>query len=413
MYHSRAVSGLQQLNTGLKNAHTGIKSKNDSFMEGHTCIAVVNTMVGCFEESVSFTQEDMQKVSLFLEDQEDYEGSIDTITYLCAIDHVTPESDLRQEDLMDNNTYITFHLLPLSLRASDKPLIVGIFSAIYLIGITLNFVVISVICLDVHLHTPMYLFFCNLSVVDICFTTVVSPKLLHILLSGNDLISFPECFTQVFFFFTGASVEDILLFIMGFDRYVAICHPFSYHRILSKKVCVLIVIAIWIISFLNSSVFIMFLLKMCFNKVVTIHNIFCDAIDIFHASCGLFYDFYILIYAEIVVFGIFPFFCNVLSYIRIIHVILRIKSKEGRKKTFSACLSHLIVMITYDSAFLMDYMMPFSDHTLTIKQILSAFYTTVVPMVNPLIYSLRSSEILRALQRLFRIKLKTSDVFIT
>ncbi|XP_073414822.1 olfactory receptor 10AG1-like [Dendrobates tinctorius] len=308
------------------------------------------------------------------------------------------------EHLMDNNTYTTFHVLPFSSIANDKPLIAGIFSAIYLIAITLNSVVIALICLDVRLHTPMYLFFCNLSVIDICYTTVIIPKLLHILLSGNGLISFTQCFTQMFFFFIAAGVEDILLFVMGFDRYVAICHPLSYHRILNKKTCVLIVVAVWISAFLNSLIFVCFLIKMTFDKVVTIKNIFCDAIDLFHASGGGSGDFFILVYVAIVLFGLFPFFWNVLSYVRIIRVILRIKSKEGRRKTFSTCLSHFIVVIIYYSACLMDYMVPFSDDTVTIKQILSAFYTTVVPMVNPLIYSLRSSEILRAVRRLLRTK---------
>ncbi|XP_073414811.1 olfactory receptor 2A14-like [Dendrobates tinctorius] len=306
--------------------------------------------------------------------------------------------------LMDNNTYTTFHVLPFSSTANDKPLIAGIFSAIYLIAITLNSVVIALICLDVRLHTPMYLFFCNLSVIDICYTTVISPKLLHILLSGNGLISFSQCFTQIYFFFTGVGVEELLFFIMGFDRYVAICHPLSYHRVLNMKTCVLIVVALWISAFLNSSLFISFLLKMPFSEVVTINNIFCDAVDVFHASSGGSGDFYILVYVELVLLGFFPLFCNFLSYVRIIRVILRIKSKEGRRKTFSACLSHLIVMIIFYSSGAVEYMMPFSGQTMITKQILSVFYTTVVPMINPLIYSLRSSEILKALQRLLRIK---------
>ncbi|XP_073414813.1 olfactory receptor 8A1-like [Dendrobates tinctorius] len=313
---------------------------------------------------------------------------------------------------MDNNTYTTFHILPFSSIANDKPLIAGIFSAIYLMGITLNSVVIALICLDVRLHTPMYLFFCNLSVIDICYTTVISPKLLHILLSGNGLISFTQCFTQMFFFFTGVGVEDILFFVMGFDRYVAICHPLSYHRILSKRTCVLIVVALWISAFVNSSLFISFLLKMSFSEVVTIHNIFCDAVDVFYASSGGSGDFYILVYIELVLLGFFPLFCNFLSYVRIIRVILCIKSKEGRRKTFSACLSHLIVMIIFYSSGAVEYMMPFSGQTMITKQILSVFYTMVVPMINPLIYSLRSSEILKALQKLLRTKLKICYVFI-
>ncbi|XP_073414823.1 olfactory receptor 2A14-like [Dendrobates tinctorius] len=305
---------------------------------------------------------------------------------------------------MNNQTYITFHILPFSSKTYNKPLIAGIFSVIYLMGITLNSLVISVICLDVRLHTPMYLFFCNLSVIDICYSTVVIPKLLHILLSGNVLISFNLCFTQMYFYLTSASAEVILLFVMGFDRYVAICYPLSYNQILNKNICTLIAVMIWACAFLNSLLILSSLLELPFYEFVRLQSFFCDAVDIFYASCGGSHTFFILVYVEFALFGFFPLFCNFLSYVRIIRVILRIKSKEGRRKTFSTCLSHLIVMITYYSACSMDYMMPFSTRTVTIKQILSAFYTTVVPMVNPLIYSLRSSEILRACWRFLKIK---------
>ncbi|XP_073516796.1 olfactory receptor 2A14-like [Phyllobates terribilis] len=308
------------------------------------------------------------------------------------------------QHLMDNNTYVTFHILPFSSKTNEKLIIFGIFSALYLIDIILNSVVIALICLDFHLHTPMYLFFCNLSVIDICYTTVVIPKFLYILLSGNDLISFTQCFTQVYFLMIVASAEVILFFFIGFDRYVAICHPLSYHQILSKKICTLIMVMIWVSAFLNSLIILYSLLKLPFYEVSRINNFFCGAIDVFHASSGGSRDFYILVCAELVLIGFVPLFCNFLSYVRIIRVILRIKSKEGRRKTFSACLSHLIVMITYYSAGTVEYTTPFSDRTMVLKQILSVFYSTVVPMVNPLIYSLRSSEILRAFRRLLRIK---------
>ncbi|XP_073414824.1 olfactory receptor 2A14-like [Dendrobates tinctorius] len=308
------------------------------------------------------------------------------------------------QHLMDNKTYVTFHILPFSSNPNEKLMIFGIFSAIYFIHLILNSVVIALICLDVRLHTPMYLFFCNLSVIDICYTTVVIPKLLYILISGNELISFTQCFTQVYFLMTSASAEVILFFVIGFDRYVAICHPLSYHQILNKKICTLIMVMIWVSAFLNSLIILCLLLQLPFCEVSRIHNFFCGAIEVFHASGGGSRDFYILVYIELVSIGFFPLFCNFLSYVRIIRVILRIKSKEGRRKTFSACLSHLIVMITYYSAGTLEYIMPFSDRTMILKQILSVFYTTVVPMVNPLIYSLRSSEILRALHRLLRIK---------
>ncbi|KAG8550966.1 hypothetical protein GDO81_023895 [Engystomops pustulosus] len=305
---------------------------------------------------------------------------------------------------MDNQTSVKFHILPFSLEAKDKPLIFGIFLAIYLTGIFLNLSVIAVICLDAHLHSPMYVFFCNLSSIDICYTTVVIPNLLYILLSGDDLLSVTQCFTQIYFFIAYASAEVTLLFVMGFDRYVAICHPLSYHQILNKKICILITVTIWITASLNSLLFFILLLRLTFSKVVSIKNFFCDVIDIFNASCGGSYEFNILLYAEMVVFGLFPVICNVFSYVNIVRVILRIKSKQGRRKTFSTCLSHLIVMIIYYSTGSVVYVIPFPDKTVIMKQILSVIYTVEVPMINPLIYSLRNSEIRKASRKLLKIK---------
>ncbi|KAG8550968.1 hypothetical protein GDO81_023897, partial [Engystomops pustulosus] len=301
-------------------------------------------------------------------------------------------------------TSIIFHILPFSSEANNKLLIFGIFFIIYVIGIILNLVVIAVICLDAHLHSPMYVFFCNLSSIDICYTTAVIPKLIYILLSGDDLLSVTQCFTQIYFYIICASAEDTLLFVMGFDRYVAICHPLSYHRILNKKICILIMVTIWIAATLNASLFLYFLLKMPFCGVASVQNFFCDAMDIFNASCGGSCEFMILFYANLVVFGFFPVFCNVLSYVNIVRVISRLKSKEGRRKTFSTCSSHLIVMTIYYSTSSITYLASFSDHTEIMKQILSAFYVTVVPMINPLIYSLRNNEMIKSCRKLIKMK---------
>ncbi|XP_071978725.1 olfactory receptor 6P1-like [Engystomops pustulosus] len=195
----------------------------------------------------------------------------------------------------------------------------------------------------------------------ICYTTVVIPNLLYILLSGDDLLSVTQCFSQIYFFIACASAEVTLLFVMGFDR-------------------------------------------LTFNKVVSIKNFFCDIMDIFNASCGGSNEFNILIYADLVVFGLFPVFCNVLSYVNIVRVIVRIKSKKGRRKTFSTCLSHLIVMTIYYSTCSLVYVMPFPDNMVIMKQILSVFYNIAVPMINPLVYSLRNNEIRKAYQKLLKTK---------
>ncbi|KAM5151772.1 olfactory receptor 8D1-like [Mantella aurantiaca] len=274
------------------------------------------------------------------------------------------------------------------------------FFLIYVIGILVNLTIIIVIFLDLHLHTPMYLFLCNLSIIDICYTTVIVPKLLYILFSGNNTVPFTQCFIQMNFVFLTASTEDTILFIMAYDRYVAICHPLDYHRILNKKVCILLVMVTWISGCLNSFLLTSSILKMIFSSSLTIHQFFCDAKALINISCSGTEMFYIVLYTNILVYGLCPVMCNVMSYVKIIRVILHIKSKDGRSKAFSTCSSHLIVMIIYYGSCTAVYMIPPSDRYNQLEQILTVFYTTVIPMLNPLIYSLRNKEIKNSLQKL-------------
>ncbi|XP_071978729.1 olfactory receptor 5V1-like [Engystomops pustulosus] len=291
--------------------------------------------------------------------------------------------------LMDDPMYISFHILPFSSRNKEKLLNLWAFSTLYFTGIFLNLVVIVGICLNAHLHSPMYVFFCNLSSIDICYTTVTIPNLLYILLSGDDLLSVTQCFSQMDCYMLCASAEVLLLFVMGFDRYVAICHPFSYHQMFQRNKCLLTVVIIWICAFLNSSLLLRSLLTLSFNKVVSIH--------------GGSREFTLIVYVELVLLGFLPFLCNFMSYVCIFRVILHMKSKEGRRKTLSTCLSHLTVMAIYYSVGSVVYLMPFSGHTELLKQILSVFYVIIVPTINPIIYSLRNKEIITACKKLMKI----------
>ncbi|XP_040214356.1 olfactory receptor 8D1-like [Rana temporaria] len=304
---------------------------------------------------------------------------------------------------MENTTSpLDVHILPFFMKTDNKLLIFSTvyFSFIYSFGLLVNTVIIAVICLNPHLHTPMYLFLCNLSVVDICYTTVIIPKLLYILLSGNNSVPFTQCFIQIYFMLLAASVEVNILFIMAYDRYVAICHPLHYHRILKKKICILLIIVIWIGGSVNSSFFTSSILKIIFCSSVTIHQIFCDAKALVNKSCGGTEMFYIVLYAECLSFGFCPVMCNLMSYVKIIRVIQRIKSKDGRSKAFSTCSSHLIVMAIYYGSVLSVYLTPPSDRYDLLEQILTMFYTIVVPMLNPLIYSLRNNEVKSSLWKL-------------
>ncbi|XP_072273072.1 olfactory receptor 1G1-like [Pyxicephalus adspersus] len=303
---------------------------------------------------------------------------------------------------MESNTSIhVFHILPFFVNAGNKLFILNsvLFLLIYLIGILVNFIIITVICVDLHLHTPMYLFLCNLSITDLCFTTITVPKLLYILFSGNNTISFTQCFIQMYFFFLADITEVMVIFTMAFDRYVAICYPLDYHRILNKNICMLIIMITWICGSLGSSLFICSILKLVFCSTFTIHHFFCDAKALLNISCSGTKMFYIVMYVDFLLFGFLPVVCNFMSYLKIIKVILRIKSKDGRRKTFSTCSSHLIVMAIYYGSGVSVYMMPPSDQYDILEQILTVFYTTVVPMLNPLIYSLRNKQLNNSLQK--------------
>ncbi|KAM5152698.1 olfactory receptor 8D1-like [Mantella aurantiaca] len=303
---------------------------------------------------------------------------------------------------MESNTSrLEFHILPFFMKDDNKLFILStvFFLLIFVIGILVNIIIITVICLDLHLHTPMYLFLCNLSIIDICYTTVIVPKLLYILFSGNNTVSYTQCFFQIYFVFLASITEVTIIFIMAYDRYVAICHPLHYHRILNKKICTLLVIVAWISGCLNSSLFTSSILKMIFCSSLTIHHFFCDAKAMLNIACSGTEMFYIVVYTDCFVFGFCPVMCNLVSYVHIIRVILHIKSKDGRTKAFSTCSSHLTVMVIYYGSGILEYMLPPSDRYNLLEQILTVFYTTVIPMLNPLIYSLRNKEVKNSLQK--------------
>ncbi|XP_072272979.1 olfactory receptor 2A12-like [Pyxicephalus adspersus] len=304
---------------------------------------------------------------------------------------------------MENNTFILeFHILPFFVKAGNKLNILGIilFFFLYLFGILINIIIIIVICLDLHLHTPMYLFLCNLSVVDMCYTTVTVPKFLYILLSGDNIMSFQQCFLQIYFVFMASTSEIIVIFIMAYDRYVAICHPLHYYQKLNKNICIILMMVIWISACANSSLMLNCISKMIFCSTTTIHQFFCEAKALFDISCGGRNMFYLLVYANCLVFGLIPSASNVISYLKIIRVILRIKSKDGRHKAFSTCSSHLTVMLIYYGSGISVYMTPPLERYNVLELVLTVFYTTVTPVLNPLIYSLRNNELKRSIKKL-------------
>ncbi|KAG9467061.1 hypothetical protein GDO78_015683, partial [Eleutherodactylus coqui] len=297
---------------------------------------------------------------------------------------------------MKNETSVKyFYILPFSEDTMKKPFISIFFFLIYFIGVLVNSSIITVICLEVQLHKPMYLFICNLSIVDIFYTSVTVPKLLHMLLSGDYIVSFSQCYTQWYFFSAAASAEGILLFIMAYDRYVAICIPLHYHFILSQRNCILITFGIWTAAFLNSLLLVVsaFNMTSCHSNII--HQFFCDAKSLTKATCASIEIFFLITGIEMLLLAFVPVLGTCISYVNIFSVIFKMKSTESRKKALSTCSSHITVMSIYYGTCLAGYLIPSFSHVLDL--VFNVVYTTIIPMINPIIYSLQNSNVKIAL----------------
>ncbi|XP_073414842.1 olfactory receptor 5B21-like [Dendrobates tinctorius] len=302
---------------------------------------------------------------------------------------------------MKNQTSVKyFYLLPSFGDSNNKSFISTLFFIIYLVGVLVNSSIITVIYLDAQLHKPMYLFICNLSIVDIFFTSVTVPKLLYMLLSGNHIVSFSQCYTQLYFFIAVGSAEDILLFVMAYDRYVAICRPLHYLQILSQRNCTLITIGIWAGAFVNSSILVISVLYMSSCHSNIIHQFFCDIKSLTMTSCTTMQMFFVVIGFEILIIDFIPVMGTLISYFKIFFIIFRMKSKESRKKAFSTCSSHITVISIYCGTSLAYYLIPaYSD---ILDSFLNLVFAAVTPTINPIIYSLQNSNVQSALLGLVR-----------
>ncbi|KAE8619171.1 hypothetical protein XENTR_v10009658 [Xenopus tropicalis] len=299
---------------------------------------------------------------------------------------------------MDNNTIFTyFYISAFSREGEKQPTLFIAFSFVYLVGVFGNLSIITVTCSDAHLHTPMYFLLANLSFLDICYTTTTLPKLLHILLTGNNIISFPECFTQMFFYSISAQSEGVLLAFMAYDRYVAVCDPLKYHLIINIKKSSLIMAGIWTSSILNCILSASIISQLRFCGSNTINQLFCDIKYMAEISCEAVSINYYL-YSGAVIFGVLPLLLCVASYTKIILSILHIKSVTGRKKAFSTCSSHLTVLLLFYGTASWMYLAPENSHNINL--LFTVIFTAVTPMLNPLIYSLRNKEIKRSIFRI-------------
>ncbi|ELW46888.1 Olfactory receptor 5B2 [Tupaia chinensis] len=273
------------------------------------------------------------------------------------------------------------------------------FMFIYLITLIGNLGMIMLILLDSRLHTPMYFFLSNLSLVDFCYSSTVTPKVLAGLLVGDKVISKNACAAQMFFFAVFATVENYLLASMAYDCYAAVCQPLHYTTTMTTSVCAYMAIGSYLCGLMNASIQIgdTFCLSFCMSNVV--HHFFCDIPAVMALTCS---DKHIseLILILISSFNIFLALLIILiSYLFIFITILKIHSGEGYQKALSTCASHLTAVSTFYGTVVIMYLQPSSSHSMDTDKIASVFYTMVIPMLNPVVYSLRNKEVKNAFKK--------------
>ncbi|XP_004433337.1 PREDICTED: olfactory receptor 1E1-like [Ceratotherium simum simum] len=304
-----------------------------------------------------------------------------------------------------NQTIISdFLLLGLPIEPEQQNLFYALFLAMYLTTILGNLLIIFLIRLDSHLHTPMYLFLSSLSFSDICFSSVTIPKLLQNMQSQVSSIPYAECLTQMYFFLFFADLESFLLVAMAYDRYVAICFPLRYTTIVSPKLCLSLVVLSWVLTTFHAMLHTLLMARLCFCADNVIPHFFCDMSALLNLSCSdtRVNELVIFIMGGLIL--VVPFLLIILSYARIVSSIFNIPSARGVHKAFSTCGSHLSVVLLFYGTVIGLYLCPSSSNSTVKEIVLGMMYTVVTPMLNPFIYSLRNRDIKGALRRVFHKK---------
>ncbi|XP_032317032.1 olfactory receptor 1F1-like isoform X2 [Camelus ferus] len=290
-----------------------------------------------------------------------------------------------------------FLLLGLSRRPQQQQLLFMLFLSMYLATVLGNLLILLAISMDSRLHIPMYFFLSNLSFVDICFSSTIVPKMLANHMLGSQTISFSACLTQMYFVFMFVDIDNFLLAVMAYDRFVAVCHPLHYSAKMTHQLCALLVTGSWVIAILNVLLHTLLMARLSFCADNTIPHFFCDVTPLLKLSCSDTRINQMMILTEGALIMITPFICILVSYILITCTVLRVPSTKGRWKAFSTCGSHLAVVSLFYGTIIGVYFNPLSSHSSEKDTTATVMYTVVTPMLNPFIYSLRNRDMIRAL----------------
>ncbi|KAM5147989.1 olfactory receptor 1-like [Mantella aurantiaca] len=292
-----------------------------------------------------------------------------------------------------------FRLLSFAMSENSKLVIFTFIFLMYSVTMLGNVLIISLICVKSQLHTPMYFFLCNLSIQDILYVSDTLPKFLAVTESGDDRIAFSACVAQLFVFVFCIGTEFFLLTSMAYDRYIAICLPLRYAVMMKKVTCVVLAVACWFVGFLNALIQILILSRAEFCHSHDIHHFYCDLkvmIKLASSDTALIQTYLFVI---IIVLGFLPFILILSSYVCIVSAVAKMSSPGGRGKAFSSCSSHLTIVLLFYGGVLGTYTILESEKSREQENLISLLYTALVPLSNPLVYTLRNKEVLRAMSQ--------------
>uniref|UniRef100_G1MPD7 Olfactory receptor n=2 Tax=Ailuropoda melanoleuca TaxID=9646 RepID=G1MPD7_AILME len=292
-----------------------------------------------------------------------------------------------------NKSGATFTLLGFSDYPELQVPLFLIFLTIYSVTVVGNIGMIVIIKINPKLHTPMYFFLSHLSFVDFCYSSIIAPKALENLVVEDKTISFPGCVVQFFFFCTFVVTESFLLAVMAYDRFVAICNPLLYTVAMSQKLCAMLVVGSYTWGIACSLILTCSAIKLSFQGFNTINHFFCEFSALLSLSCSDTYISQLLLFIFATFNEISTLLTVLLSYVLIIVTILKMHSSSGRRKAFSTCASHLTAITIFHGTILFLYCVPNSKNSRHTVKVASVFYTVVIPMLNPLIYSLRNKDV--------------------
>ncbi|XP_052561359.1 olfactory receptor 2A12-like [Tympanuchus pallidicinctus] len=283
-----------------------------------------------------------------------------------------------------------------------RPFLFLLFLATYLVTLLGNSAILALVLLDPHLHNPMYFFLSHLSWLDICYSTATVPKVLANSLLPRAAISYRGCLAQTFFLMSCAGAECALLAVMAYDRYAAIVHPLHYAHTMPRAACRAMAAGCWLWGALDSAVHTLLASRLSFCRAVHLQHLFCDVPPLLRAACGNTRPSEAALHAASIFVGFGPFLLVLGSYLRILVAVLAVPAAAGRRKAFSTCSAHLLVVTLYFVTANLNYNRLGTDGSPLAGAVVSALFCIVTPALNPLIYSLRNQEVRAALRRVLR-----------